>query len=141
MNYSIQLSKDFKALKVWMTIKTFGYSKIQRSINNDIDMAKYAYQIAKKDPLFQPLHYPELSILCFKYLSNSPKVSDSLLNKKITEMVEEDGRIFLSGTKINNENVLRINCVNHRREKQDIDFLFKVLRDIAKIAEEKVKNY
>ena len=52
MNYSIQLSKDFKALKVWMTIKTFGYSKIQRSINNDIDMAKYAYQIAKKDPLF-----------------------------------------------------------------------------------------
>ena len=52
MNYSIQLSKDFKALKVWMTIKTFGYSKIQRSINNDIDMARYAYQIAKKDPLF-----------------------------------------------------------------------------------------
>ena len=141
MNYSIQLSKDFKALKVWMTIKTFGYSKIQRSINNDIDMAKYAYQIAKKDPLFQPLHYPELSILCFKYLSNSPKVSDSLLNKKITEMVEEDGRVFLSGTKINNEYVLRINCVNHRREKQDIDFLFKVLRDIAKLAEETAETY
>ena len=48
MNYSIQLSKDFKALKVWMTIKTFGYSKIQRSINNDIDMARYAYEIVKK---------------------------------------------------------------------------------------------
>ena len=48
MNYSIQLSKDFKALKVWMTIKTFGYNKIKNSIKNDIEMAKYAYQIAKK---------------------------------------------------------------------------------------------
>ena len=141
MNYSIQLSKDFKALKVWMTIKTFGYNKIKKSIKNDIDMARYAYRIAEKDPLFQPLHYPELSILCFKYVSNDTKVSDSLLNKIITEMIEEDGRVFLSGTKINGENVLRINCVNHRREKQDIDFLFKVLKDIAKIAEEKAENY
>ena len=48
---------------------------------------------------------------------------------------------FFQEQKINNENVLRINCVNHRREKQDIDFLFKVLRDIAKMAEEKTKNY
>ena len=56
-------------------------------------------------------------------------------------MIEEDGRVFLSGTKINGENVLRINCVNHRREKQDIDFLFKVLKDIAKIAEKKAEKY
>lgn len=138
MNYSIQLSKDFKALKVWMTIKTFGYNKIKKSIKNDLDMARYGYQIAKKDPLFQPLHYPELSILCFKYISNSQSISDSILNKKITEMIEDDGRVFLSGTKINGENVLRINCVNHRREKRDIDFLFSVLREIGGKAEKEI---
>ena len=103
-------------------------------------MARYAYQIAKKDPLFQPLHYPELSIFCFKYKSNIPNISDSLINKKIIEMIEEDGRIFLSGTKINNENVLRINCVNHRREKEDINFLFKVIREIGKKAEEAIEK-
>ena len=140
MNYSIQLSKDFKALKVWMTIKTFGYNKIKRSIEKDIDMARYAYNIAEKDPLFEPLHYPELSIFCFKYKSNSSKISDSLINKKITEMIEEDGRVFLSGTKINNENVLRINCVNHRREKEDINFLFKVIREIGAKAEIKIEH-
>ena len=123
-----------------MTIKTFGYNKIKNSIKNDIEMAKYAYQIAKKDPLFQPLHYPELSIFCFKYKSNIPNISDSLINKKIIEMIEEDGRIFLSGTKINNENVLRINCVNHRREKEDINFLFKVIREIGKKAEETIEK-
>ena len=54
-----------------------------------------------------------------------------MLNKKITEMIEVDGRVFLSGTKINNENVLRINCVNHRREKKDINYLFNVLKEIG----------
>ena len=55
-------------------------------------------------------------------------------------MIEEDGRIFLSGTKINNEIVLRINCVNHRREKEDINFLFKVIREIGKKAEETIEK-
>lgn len=140
MNYSIQLSKDFKALKVWMTIKTFGYSKIKKSIKNDIEMARYAYQIVKKDPLFEPLHYPELSIFCFKYKSQSSSVSDSSINKKIIEMIEKDGRVFLSGTKINNENVLRINCVNHRREKADINFLIEVIRELGAKAEKKIKK-
>ena len=47
MNYSIQLSKDFKALKVWMTIKVYGTSILKKAILNDIKMAKYAYNIVK----------------------------------------------------------------------------------------------
>jgi len=135
MNYSIQLSKDFKALKVWMTIKTYGYGEIKKGIKNDISMARYAYKITDRDPSFIPLHYPELSIFCFKYKSKIKGVSDSILNKKITEMIEDDGRVFFSGTKINNEHVLRINCVNHRRNKKDIDFLFKVIKEVGLKAE------
>ncbi len=135
MNYSIQLSKDFKALKVWMTIKTYGYRNIKKGIKNDISMARYAYEIAENDSSFVPLHFPELSIFCFKYKSKIKNVSDSLMNKKITDMIEEDGRIFFSGTKINKEYVLRINCVNHRRDKKDIDFLFKVIKEVAVKAE------
>ena len=41
MNYSIQLSKDFKALKVWMTIEVYGHSAISKAIRNDIEMALY----------------------------------------------------------------------------------------------------
>ena len=135
MNYSIQLSKDFKALKVWMTIKTYGYKEIKKGIKNDISMARYAYQIVQNDSCFLPVHIPELSIFCFKYKSKIKGVSDSLINKKIIDMIEEDGRVFFSGTKINNENVLRINCVNHRRDKKDIDFLFKVIKEIGIKAE------
>ncbi len=138
MNFGIQLSKDFKALKVWMTIKTFGYNQIKEKIENDIAMTKYAYSIIKKNNCFEPLHKPELSILCFKYKSKLKYIKDSLINKEIIEMIEEDGRVFLSGTVINNQPVLRINCVNHRRAKKDVDFLFNVLKQIAKKAEKKL---
>ena len=53
------------------------------------------------------------------------------LNKKIIEEIEKDGRIFLSGTIIDKENVLRINCINHRRNKKDIDFLIRVFFELC----------
>jgi len=140
MNYSIQLSKDFKALKVWMTIEVFGHSTISKAIKNDIAMTLYTYEKIKKNKLFKPLHIPELSIFCFKYISKLGNVSDDLLNKKIIEEIEKDGRIFLSGTKINNENVLRINCINHRRKREDIDFLIKVLEELGSKAEKELSN-
>jgi glutamate/tyrosine decarboxylase-like PLP-dependent enzyme len=140
MNYSIQLSKDFKALKVWMTIEVFGHSTISKAIKNDIAMTLYTYEKIKKNKLFKPLHKPELSIFCFKYISKLDNVSDDLLNKKIIEEIEKDGRIFLSGTKINNENVLRINCINHRRKREDIDFLIKVLEELGSKAEKELSN-
>ena len=138
MNYNIQLSKDFKALKVWMTIKTYGYHKIKQAIKNDIKMASYAYDKVCQDSRFEPINNPELSILCFKYKGETKGLNDSSLNKKITDMIEEDGRVFLSGTIINNESVLRINCINHRRKKSDIDFLFEVLKEIGKKAEKEL---
>ena len=42
---------------------------------------------------------------------------------------------YFSGTKINNEHVLRINCVNHRRNKKDVEFLFKVIKEVGQKAE------
>ena len=135
MNYSIQLSKDFKALKVWMTIKVYGTSILKKAILNDIKMANYAYGIAMQSKQFYPIHKPELSIFCFQYIPRKKHINKSLINKKIISLIEKDGRIFLAGTIINKENVLRINCTNHRRKKKDIDFLFLVLKQIGEKAE------
>ena len=138
MNYSIQLSKDFKALKVWMTIKTYGYKVIKKSIKNDISMAQYAYKLICNNDRFETIHKPELSILCFKYKGKVKSSDSSNVNKKIIDIIEEDGRIFLSGTVINGKNVLRINCINHRRKKSDIDYLFKVLEELGEKAEKQL---
>ena len=81
-----------------------------------------------------------MSIFCFKYISKLKNISDDILNKKIIEEIEKDGRVFLSGTVIDQENVLRINCINHRRNKKDIDFLIRVLEEIGSKVEDKLGN-
>ena len=135
MDYNIQLSKDFKALKVWMTFKTYGEKKLMNAIKNDIKVTKYAEKIVNDSKDFIALHSVTLSIFCFQYIGSNKYKNISKLNSVILDLIEKDGRIFLSGTKINNEYSLRINCINHRRTKQDIDFLFMVLREIGREAE------
>lgn len=138
MNYNIQLTKDFKALKVWMTFKTYGAEKLKAAIENDCMLARYAADIINIAGDFELLAPVPLSIVCFRYTGKNGKYRDNeeqldIINEKILEGIEEDGRVFFAGTKINGKTSLRINLTNHRRNKDDIDYLFKVLREIAGI--------
>lgn len=136
MNYNLQLTKDFKALKIWMTFKTYGAQKLRAAIENDCSLARYAAGIINHSDDFELLAPVPLSIVCFRYTGKNGRYRDNeaeldIVNGKILEGIEEDGRVFFAGTRINGKISLRINLTNHRRNKKDIDFLFKVLREIA----------
>ncbi|HCC71454.1 MAG TPA: pyridoxal-dependent decarboxylase [Bacteroidales bacterium] len=136
MNYNLQLTKDFKALKIWMTFKTYGAEKLKKAIENDCMLARYAGDLVEKSSDFELLAPIPLSIVCFRYIGEKGKFSGDEkkldeINEKILDGIEKDGRIFFAGTKINGKTSLRINLTNHRRTKEDIDYLFKVLREIV----------
>ncbi|MFO7852835.1 MAG: pyridoxal phosphate-dependent decarboxylase family protein [Bacteroidota bacterium] len=136
MNYNLQLTKDFKALKIWMTFKTYGAEKLIKAIENDCSLAHYAQKLIEEADDFELMAPVPLSIVCFRYTGKNGQYSGDekqldLVNEKILEGIEKDGRIFFAGTKIKGKTSLRINLTNHRRKKEDIDFLFTVLREIA----------
>lgn len=136
MNYNLQLTKDFKALKVWMTFKTYGAGKLRGAIENDCKLAQYAGDLIEKARDFELMAPVPLSIVCFRYtgrngeFTGDEKMLDTV-NEQILRGIEKDGRIFFAGTRIRGKTSLRINLTNHRRNKEDIDFLLKVLREIA----------
>lgn len=140
MEYNLQLTKDFKALKIWMTFKAYGAKAIRTSIDRDIELARYLEsQILASDDfeLLAPVH---LSIVCFRYNPNSLNLNEEQLNKinrQILEEIEADGRVFFTGTQLNGKTSLRACCINHRREKKHIDILMTVIREIS----EKCSNY
>jgi len=136
MNYNLQLTKDFKALKVWMTFRAYGAARLRKAIENDCMLAQYACDKIQGSADFELLAPAPLSIVCFRYTGkngiysgNEQKLEE--INERILEDIENDGRIFFAGTRIDGKASLRINLTNHRRTKEDIDFLFKVLREIA----------
>lgn len=134
MDFNLQLTKDFKALKVWMTFKTYGSDKLKAAISNDIENARYAAQLIEESNDFELLAPVPLSIVCFRYIGNGSYNEEELdkLNTQLLNAIEADGRIFFAGTKINGKVSLRISLTNHRRTKADIDYLFEVMKELRK---------
>lgn len=136
MDINLQLTKDFKALKVWMTFKAYGAERLKEAIENDCLLARYAQEIIEKSDDFELLAPVPLSIVCFRYLGEKGKWKGDeerldAINEAMIRGIEADGRIFFAGTKIKGKSALRINLTNHRRTNTDIDYLFEVLRNIG----------
>jgi len=142
MEYNLQLTKDFKALKIWMTLKTYGVEKLTQAIEQDILKAKYLAIKIEESNDFELLAPVPMSIVCFRYVRNKKAVNAKVdfyndLNQRILKEIEKDGRVFLAGTQIKGATALRVCCINHRRTYEDIDYLFDVLREIG----QKVANH
>ncbi|MBN2134945.1 MAG: aminotransferase class V-fold PLP-dependent enzyme [Acidobacteria bacterium] len=138
MEYGFELSRNFKALKVWMTFKYYGAERLKTEIKHDIDKIQYLKSLMEKSDDFEILAPTPLSILCFRYIGKDSKSKDedylNILNQRILDELEKDGRVFLSGTKINGKTALRTACINHRTELKDIDFLYNVLKEVGAAA-------
>lgn len=136
MDFNLQLTKDFKALKVWMTFKAYGADKLREAIENDCVLARYAEETIVSSRDFELLAPVPLSIVCFRYTGAARYTLTqlNLINDRLLQLIEEDGRVFFAGTKIKGQTALRINLTNHRRTAQDIDFLFYVLRMLGERA-------
>jgi glutamate/tyrosine decarboxylase-like PLP-dependent enzyme len=136
MEYNFQLSRNFKALKIWMTFKAYGSDLLRDAIESNIKVVRHLASLIEGSRDFERLAPVPLSIVCFRYRTEDVRWHSnedylSLLNKKILEAVEADGRVFLTGTIIHGKTSLRACCVNHRTEVKHIEYLFKVLREIG----------
>ena len=132
MEYNLPLTKEFKALKVWMTIKAYGADRLRKEIANDISKAQYLVELVEEDTNLELMAPAPLSIVCFRYTSGGTKEEHlNQLNDQIVDEIESDGRVFLTGTKIRGKTALRTCFINHRTRKEDIRLLVDVVLEIG----------
>jgi len=117
---------------VWMTIKTYGAQRLRKTIQEDIEKADYLVKSIHKSNNFEVMAPAPLSIVCFRYNPGGKNEEElSALNDAIIRRIEEDGRIFLTGTKIKKKTALRACFINHRTTQDDINFALQVISEIA----------
>ncbi|NGP77800.1 aminotransferase class I/II-fold pyridoxal phosphate-dependent enzyme [Balneolaceae bacterium YR4-1] len=136
MEYNLPLTKEFKALKVWMTLKAYGAQKIRETIREDIDKAAYLVEKIKVEHSLELMAPAPLSIVCFRYRSPGAERNEKELNKINDELihhVEQDGRVFLTGTKIDGATAMRVCFINHRTERRHIDELVEVVLELGEL--------
>lgn len=125
-----ELSRRFRALKVWMILKARGTDALAAAIEKNIDLRRYLDSRIAEDSQLEVLG-SNLSISCFRFLPDSytPEETLDTLNRHILETLAREGSLFMSPTTLDGRYSLRICIVNFRTTQQDIDFLLdEVLR-------------
>src|SRR6478672_1669688 len=145
-NYGPELSRRFRALKIWLTLRYYGVQRIARSISEDNAMATYLGEQVEAAPDFELLAAPELSICCFRYLPpalRSPRKSAidaanasvdaelDQLNTDIMNAVQRGGRAYLSSATIGGKFALRACITNFRTTRANIDQTLDIIREAA----------
>jgi glutamate/tyrosine decarboxylase-like PLP-dependent enzyme len=128
-----QLSRNAKAFKVWLSVKTYGFDRIRDMIQKDIDLTNYLIKLVVESTDFELKSKADLAVACFRFkgnLTDSEAISE--LNQKLIPALEADGRVFITSTKLNGEFVLRACIINHRKNETSIEYLLDTIRDVAK---------
>lgn len=129
-DYGVELSRRFRALKVWLTLQYYGSRRIAETISEDISLAEYLGELVSNADDFELLAPVELSICCFRYISSATDLDK--LNERIMERVQKGGRAYLSNATVNGHFALRACITNFRTTKNDIDETVAAIRDAAK---------
>ncbi len=120
-DFGPDLSRGFRALKTWFTIKVYGAEKLGQAISNTCALARYLAQQIEYNSELELLAPVSLNIVCFRY-----RCADSdRVNADIVVQLQESGIAAPSTTTINNHLAIRAAIVNHRTCRNDIDALVK----------------
>jgi aromatic-L-amino-acid/L-tryptophan decarboxylase len=131
-DYGIELSRRFRALKVWLTLSYYGARRIADAVSNDISLAAYLGELVSAADDFELLAPVELSICCFRYVPRGGNTDLDRLNELIMSRVQTSGRAYLSNATVNGHFALRACITNFRTTRSDIELTIETIRDAAR---------
>ena len=135
-DYGPELSRRFRALKIWFTLRYYGVARIAGAIAEDNSLAQYLAQQVESSDDFELLAPVELSICCFRYVPDSLRGDDAALNElntRIMHTVQRGGEAYISNATIDGKFALRACITNFRTTRADIDKTMEIIRAAAKL--------
>ena len=125
-NYGAQLSRAFRALKVWWSLKHFGATTYARAIERMHDLAAYMGQQVEKHPGFRLLTPVVFNCVCLRITG-----LDDAGNLRALEMLVDSGVAFVGPAAVNGQSGRRACFMNLRTAEADVDQILDALADIA----------
>ncbi len=124
----LQLSRGFRALKVWMALKTHGVRRIGRVIEQNVAQARYLAERIDAEPCLERTSPVPLNVVCFRYVAEGLDESAlEELNREILLRVQEQGIAIPSSTRRQGRYSLRLAITNHRSRREDFDLFFEAV--------------
>ena len=135
-DYGPELSRRFRALKVWMVLKGVGLDALGEAIENNLACARYLESMVRSSEDFEMLAPVELSIFCFRHvpaqLKGQPAEAIDSFNERLLVALQRDGSSYVSNATIAGRFALRGCVLNYRTTLRDMEILLDDLRRVGR---------
>jgi glutamate/tyrosine decarboxylase-like PLP-dependent enzyme len=140
--YGPQMSRGFRALKVWMVMRHFGARGLRDLFSKNLRLTRRLHELVADHPDFEVLHEPTLYLYCFRFVPNGladragePWVEALLdrLNEEIAETVQRSGLAFVMTSRVRGRVVLRMSICSHRTLDEDVDATFEAIAHAGRL--------
>jgi glutamate/tyrosine decarboxylase-like PLP-dependent enzyme len=143
-DYGVELSRRFRALKLWLLLRYYGVPRLAAAISDDNALAAYLAEQVERAADFELLAPVELSICCFRYVPPSLRAKLATagaderarleaelneLNERIVAAVQRGGRAYISNAVLRGRFALRACVVNFRTTRRDIELTLDIIRE------------
>lgn len=136
-HYGLDLSRGFRALKVWFCLKEHGLKTYQALVEQNVAQAQYFGELINGDSRLELLAPVSLNVVCFRFKGGIKGDRLNLINQELLLRLQESGVAVLSSTLISGRFALRAANVNHRSRREDFEIL---VREVIRIGEEIVRE-
>ena len=119
----LQLSRSFRALKIWMSVQVFGMAAFRQAISRGMDLAVRAEDHVRESTLLELLNPASLGIICFRFNPGNTNIDEGGLekiNRTILARIFWEDPAFLSSTSLKGVFTLRLCIINHNTTWEDV---------------------
>jgi len=135
--YGPQLTRGFRALKAWMSIREHGARRYGRLIRQNVEQARYLAQLVDGSRELERLAPVALNIVCFRFRDAPGNLDLDAVNREIFHVLTEEGIAVPSYATISGKYCLRVAITNHRSRREDFDLF---VREVIRIGKEIIRK-
>jgi aromatic-L-amino-acid/L-tryptophan decarboxylase len=140
-DYGVQLTRGFRALKLWLSIKTFGATAFREAINRGFEMAEFAESLLRQSDCWRIISPATFGIVTFIFVAEGLSESEiSEIHRRMVEAMAEDGFAFANSTALRGQTVMRLCTINPRTTEDDVRATIRQLEQFGRELQDRIKS-
>ena len=134
VEWTLEYSRPLRALKAWLALRSYGANSFRTAISRNLEQAQLCATLVKNEPQLTLLQEPQLSVVLFRHLPQAGDVNEH--NMRLADTLRSDGRVYIVGAKVDEQDWLRACFVNYRTADDDVHFLIDVVKEVGEQIEQ-----
>ena len=130
--WSVQLGRRFRALKLWFLLRAYGLQGLRERIQNHVAWAEQLARRLGAERDFEITTAPILSLFSFRYKPDDASADLDALNLRLVDAINDDGRIYLTQTSHDGRLVVRFVAGQFDAQESDVEIAFDTICEVAR---------